>query len=78
MKDRVSNVQATAEVQLTLRIKVDDTWGGDCPTEQVFRQARAAAVEMVNRALSEEGRKYEGRITIVGTPEIKTVIGVRK
>lgn len=76
MKEKVSNVQVTAEVQVTLRIKVPDTWGGDCPTEQVFRQARDSAVSILNRALQSERDQH--RISIVATPEIKTIIGVRK
>ena len=77
-KNKVANVQATAEIQLTLRIKVDSTWGGDCPAEQIFRQAREEAVNMLNNALYRDRDRLRNRIQIVGTPEILTVIGVRK
>ncbi|WP_159053727.1 hypothetical protein [Variovorax sp. PMC12] len=77
-KTKVANVQATAEIQLTLRIKVNGSWGGDCPAEQIFRQARAEAVSMINNALYESRDHLRNRIAIVGTPEILTVIGVRK
>ncbi|MNR53014.1 hypothetical protein D3C85_1729550 [compost metagenome] len=77
-KNKVANVQATAEIQLTLRIKVDGTWGGDCPAEQIFRQARAEAVNMINNALFRDRESLRNKIAIVGTPEILTVIGVRK
>ncbi|MNX57001.1 hypothetical protein D3C86_878090 [compost metagenome] len=77
-KPKVANVQATAEIQLTLRIKVDGTWGGDCSAEQIFRQAREQAVNMLNSALYRDSDRLRHRIQIVGTPEMLTVIGVRK
>lgn len=76
-KEKVHNVQATAEVQLTLRVKVGSTWGGDCPAEQIFRQAREEAVNMINNALFRDREQLRHKIAIVGTPELKTIIGVR-
>lgn len=77
-KEKVSNVRATAVVHLTLRVEVSDSWGGDCPTEQVFRQARESAVNMINNALYRDRDQMRTTIKIVGTPHIETVIGVRK
>ncbi len=77
-KNKVANVQATAEIHVTLRIKVDSTWGGDCPAEQIFRQAREEAVNMLSKALYRDQEHLRHRIAIVGTPEMITVIGVRK
>lgn len=77
-KDKVANVVATAEIHLTLRVKVDSTWGGDCPAEQIFRQARREAVSMIETALYRDRENLRTKIAIVGTPELRTIIGVRK
>ncbi len=76
-KEKVANVQATAEIHLTLRIKVGSTWGGDCPAEQIFRQARREAVGMLENALYKDRDSLRDKIAIVGTPVLKTIIGVR-
>lgn len=76
-KEKVANVHATAEIHLTLRIKVNGTWGGDCPAEQIFRQARREAINMIERALYEKRDELRDKIAIIGTPVLKTIIGVR-
>ena len=76
-KEKVANVQATAEIHLTLRIKVGSTWGGDCSAEQIFRQARREAINMLERALYEKREELRDKIAIIGTPVLKTIIGVR-
>lgn len=41
-----------ARVTLTIEIDVSDVWGGDGKLDQVYRQAREAAVARLNRGLS--------------------------
>jgi hypothetical protein len=68
----------TATVQLTLEIKVGDSWGGDCAMDQVYKQARDSAVGMINEALRAGKPALQTRIKIVGTPSISAVVVERK
>lgn len=76
-KEKVANLTASAVVDVTLRIQLDSRWGADCPAEQIFRQARREAINMLNNALYAERESMRHKIVIVDTPMIKTVIGVR-
>lgn len=68
----------TATVQLTLEIKVNSSWGGDCSMDQVFKQARDEAVGAINNALGEARQSLQNRIKIVGTPSILAVAAERR
>jgi hypothetical protein len=63
----------TAEVTLTIRVRVGDRWGDDCPLGQVLKQAYDSAKE----ALNQEAWKANSNdhFAIVGEPTIviKTV-----
>lgn len=60
-----TNTQATA----TVTIKLHDlgSWGPDCKLDQVYDQARQAALGQIRRAF--DGHK----ITIVGNPTISAI-----
>jgi hypothetical protein len=43
---------ATARVEVVLEVNVRDSWGGDCPIDQVHRQAKEAARIALHHLLS--------------------------
>ncbi len=46
-----NTTKATARVQVTLEIEVHDTWGGDCPTDQIRKQATSSALNELRKGL---------------------------
>ena len=59
------SVQAQVVALVTIEIGVSSRWGGDCPLEQVFRQAKEEAEARIRGALQ------AGRITRI---ELRTVL----
>ena len=59
-------VTVRARVQLTVEIDVSDVWGGDCPTSQVFDQAKAAALAVTKFM----PRPYR----VIGEPAVSAVL----
>ena len=59
---------AHARVTLTIEVSVSDTWGDDCKLDQVYRQASASAIGMLQRELP------TARFRIIGEPKVDTVI----
>jgi hypothetical protein len=66
-KPRVRPVGATAVATITVRISDLGSWGPDCSVQQVHDQATRAAVGAIRNM------DKERRLTIIGTPEIKTI-----
>jgi hypothetical protein len=49
----MSNVTAKARVYVTLELDLTDTWGGDCPIEQVHKQAVDVATDEVRNLINQ-------------------------
>ena len=78
-------VQASARIQITVEFPVGgQVWNEDVSVEQVNRQAREAALEILARGLSVEGTTVPGkpapltRGEIVGEPKIIAVLVERQ
>ena len=67
-------MSATARVTVTLEIVVPSSWGKDCPVSQVYRQAAESAVSTIYHAI----RASNIKATVVGKPEVTTVIAPEK
>jgi hypothetical protein len=75
----MAKVQAAARVQLTLEFAVGgQVWGADCSVEQIHKQAREKAIEILGRGLSVEGNVSrdgpKARAEIVGNPVITAIL----
>lgn len=72
-------VQATARVQVTVEFAVGgQVWGSDAPIEQVHRQAREAAIDILRRGLVIGGLKISPQATtsadIIGEPNVVAIL----
>jgi hypothetical protein len=66
-KPHVRPVGATAVVTITVQISDLGSWGPDCSVQQVHDQATRAAIGAIRNM------DKDRRLTIIGTPEIKTI-----
>jgi hypothetical protein len=71
-KPHVKPVSADAVATITVEVRNLGSWGTDCSLEQVHRQAAEAAIGYLRNF------DRDSRITVIGQPEIKTVIVERK
>jgi hypothetical protein len=62
--------KGTARIRVLVEVQAG-TWGGDCPLDQVYRQASREALEKVSRLLGSEGRVLEASVTAVMTEEVR-------
>lgn len=71
-KQHVRPVGAAAIAIITVEVRGLGSWGTDCSVEQVHRQASEAALGII--------RKIDcgHRLTIIGKPEIKSIITERE
>lgn len=67
-------VGASAVVTLTIEVRAQSSWGKDCSLAQVHRQAAEETSNYVRTLARAAGN---GRIKIVGEPEVKTIITER-
>lgn len=65
-------VNASAVVEIKLRVTLGSAWGQDCKLDQVFDQAAREAVNKIRCALSDS--TVARQITIIDNPKVKTVI----
>ena len=70
-----------ARVRVTLEIDVPGTWGDDCTTGQVVKQATDSALGTIARGVTIGGRpgsdtdpKTRGWAVVIGTPEVTAII----
>jgi hypothetical protein len=71
-------VTVRASVKLELVVDVSDAWGGDCMLEQVYEQAKRAAIEKVAGAIkssNEAGRPM--RATVNGAIAVTAILVTR-
>lgn len=66
-----SKVRASASVQVTVEVKADSVWGGDCTLDQVHKQARDD-IETQLRQVQDALREGNIRVTSIGP--VKTII----
>lgn len=66
-KPRVRPGSATAVATITVRISDLGSWGPDCSVQQVHDQATRAALGAIRNM------DKDRRLTVIGTPEIKTI-----
>lgn len=64
-------IQARARVQVTLDITVPDTWGPDCPTHQIWRQAAESALGLIENGIP------RAVMQVVGEPRVTAVLAER-
>ena len=76
MKQDTFRVSASARVQITLDIAVGDSWGSDCPVDQIVRQATEAAEGMVRNAFPQQWQTRQ--VSIVGTPKVTMVLAKKE
>ena len=62
--------RARAVVQLTIEIQADGVWGGECPIDQVYRQAKESVLTQVTSVLTQ--RKILPRL--IGEPIVRQII----
>ena len=62
----------TAVVDVRLRIKLPSTWGKECTIDQVYKQARDDAKNIVRQRIASLSD-----INIIGEPDIQMFIGKR-
>jgi len=48
-------MKATAKVKLTLEIPIGSSWGKDCTVDQVMKQAKNEAADIVHRVIYRSG-----------------------
>lgn len=65
------SIIATATVTLTIEIRADGCWADNTSIEQVHKQAKESAINILNRNVNAtEGSK----IRIIGTPRIVSIM----
>lgn len=67
-KPRVKPVGASAVATITVEVRGLGSWGTDCSVEQIHRQASEQAIGALRNM------DKDRRLTIIGQPEIKTII----
>lgn len=78
MSGETTRVSTVARVTLTIEIDVADSWGDDCTTGQVERQARESAVAAVRRGLVINNLKCGDDVKtyarVIGEPLVDMII----
>lgn len=64
-----NKIKTKARVRVLLEIHLPDTWGGDCALEQVYKQSKDSARNMISQKIA--GTKD---IKIIGEPEITAIL----
>lgn len=68
-----------ARVQVTVELELTGTWGGDCPTEQIFKQGGEEAIQTLREVLNlSDGLvsrfkldpDKQPRVRIIGAPHV--------
>jgi hypothetical protein len=66
-----SKVRASASVQVTVEVKADSVWGGDCKLDQVHQQARDDIEGQLRRV---QDALREGNIRVTSIGPVKKII----
>jgi hypothetical protein len=69
MAKPIVRTKTSAKVTLTLELENLGSWGPECQLDQVYRQAREAAVGRINRAFKDDNRN----IRILGPVIIEAI-----
>ncbi len=80
----MNRVKATARVRITLEFPVGDSWGGECSTDQIQKQAKESAMAILRNARQPEGHVFPRSVLadlldrrvaqIVGEPTVTAVL----
>lgn len=65
-----TKLRASAQVTVTLRIDVSDTWGADCTVEQIHKQAARSALGILDKM---RGSMAPRPVALVGQPKVVAV-----
>ena len=63
-------IKANARVKVLLEVSLSDSWDMDCQLNQVYKQAKDSAINIVSQKIA-GGNK---NIRIIGEPEIVAVL----
>ena len=73
-----NKVKATARAVVHLEIELKDQWGHDCGVDQIHKQGREKAKDIVVSMIASARRNADilsaGRILILGEPEVTAVL----
>lgn len=64
-------VKAKARVSVLLEVSLSDTWGSDCQLDQVYKQAKDSAMNMIHRKMTGGGQRD---IRIIGDPKVTAIL----
>ena len=67
---REIKAKTKARVRILLEVSLADTWGGDCPLSQVYKQAKDSALNIIAQKISGSMKD----IKPIGTPEVEAII----
>lgn len=70
-------LSVTARMVVTVEVTAHSTWGQSTTMEQVHKQGAEDAINALDRLIREAAQKGQ-RITVVGTPTMKTVTAVQE
>ena len=65
-----SKVRTKARVRILLEICLADTWGGDCPLSQVYKQSKDSANSIISQKIA-SSMKY---IKMIGKTEVEAIL----
>ena len=63
-------IKSKARVRLLLEISLSDTWDGDCPLSQVYKQAKDSAANIVSQKISGSMKD----IRVIGEAEVVAIL----
>ena len=66
LKDKI---KTKAQVKVLLEISLSNSWGGDCPLSQVYKQAKESALNIISQKIAGSMKD----IQIIGKPEVITI-----
>ena len=65
-----NKIRTKARVRILLEIALPTVWEGDCPLDQVYKQSKDSARNIIAQAIANSGRN----IRLVGTPETEAIL----
>lgn len=64
----MNTIKARAQVQITVEITLNQPWPGDCPINQVHKEASETAMNYIDRLISDYRShiRHVGRAKVIG------------
>ncbi len=63
-------VRTKARVRVLLEIALPDVWGGDCMLDQVYKQSKDSARNIISQKITASMKD----IRIIGKPEVEAIL----